>query len=164
MWPTLSFVICGIMPVTMQVMDEPKEQFGMSAQISITLSDRLSQRVRQLAQQRREGIVAVVERILEEGLPETIDAVEWVDRSEADPQATGEMQAYLALYPHLKDRYSGQYVAIYGGQLIDHDADFDVLYDRIDHAYPHQFVWISKVGDEPLETFTVRSPHFSSQA
>ncbi|MEZ4706548.1 MAG: DUF5678 domain-containing protein [Caldilineaceae bacterium] len=135
----------------------------MSVQVSITLSDRLSQRVRRLAQQRQEEIMTVIERILEEGLPETADEAQWVDLSEPDPHVEAEMRAYLALYPHLKERYGGQYVAIYEGQLVDHDADFDILYDRIDGAYPNQFVWISKIGEEPLETFTVRSPHFSAE-
>lgn len=75
----------------------------MSAQVSITLSDALSARVRQLAQQRQEEIVAVVERILDEALPTSLDDADWLDLSEPDEAVEAEMQAYLALHPWLKE-------------------------------------------------------------
>lgn len=133
----------------------------MSAEVSVTLSKALSARVRQFAQQQQEEIVAVVERLLNEALPESLAAADWLDLSEPDEGADAEMQAYLAMHPWLKEHYLGKHVAIYHGQLVDVDEDFDALFDRIDQAYPNQFVWISKVGEEPIETFTIRSPRFT---
>jgi len=129
----------------------------MSAEVSVTLSKALSARVRQFAQQQQEEIVAVVERLLNEALPESLTAADWLALSAPDEDADAEMQAYLTMHPWLKANYLGKHVAIHHGKLVDVDEDFDALFDRIDRAYPNQFVWISKVGDEPIETFTVRS-------
>lgn len=134
----------------------------MSAEVSVTLSRALSARVRHFAQQQHEEIVAVVERLLDEALPDPLAEADWLDLSEPDEAAEAEMQAYLALHPWLKEHYWGKHVAIYQGKLVDADEDFDTLFDRIDHAYPNQFVWMSKVGDEAIETFTVRSPRFTT--
>ncbi len=105
----------------------------------------------------------VVERILDEALLGTPDEAGWTDLSEPDEAADREMQAYIELHPLLKQQYFGKYVAIYGGKLIDSDDNFEALYDRVDQTYPNEFVWMSKVGDEPIETFTVRSPRFSQE-
>jgi hypothetical protein len=51
----------------------------------------------------------------------------------------------------------GQHVAIYGGQLVDHDQDFAALFERIEKAYPDEFVWLATVGEEPLPTIYHRS-------
>lgn len=91
-----------------------------------------------------------------------IGEAEWIDLPEPDEAAAAEMQAYLALHPWLKEHCWGNYVAIYHGKLVDADEDFDALFDRIDQAYPDQFVWMSQVSDEPIETFTVRSPRFTA--
>lgn len=133
----------------------------MSAQVSITLSEALSKRIRQLAQQHQEEIVVLVERVLDEALPIPVNQAMRSDFSEPDEQADAEMQAYVAMHPLLKATQYGKHVAILNGKLIDADDDFDALFDRVHAAYPHQFVWMSKVGDEPIETFTVRSPRFT---
>lgn len=134
----------------------------MSAEVSVTLSRALSVRVRHFAQQQQEEIVAVVERLLDEALPDPLAEADWLDLSEPDEAAEAEMQAYVALRPWLKEHYWGKYIAIYHGKLVDADEDFDALFDRMDQAYPNQFVWMSKVGDEAIETFTVRSPRFTA--
>ena len=108
----------------------------MSDQISITLSNNLSERVRHLAQQRHEDNITVVEQILNEALPTDNQDATWLELSEPDEAVDREMRAYIALHPQLKQTYFGKHVAIYHGQLIDHDDNFDVLYDRVDQAYP----------------------------
>lgn len=110
-----------------------------------------------------QDIIAIVEEILRENLPNAEVEQDWVDLSESDEAADREMQAYIDLHPLLKQKYFGKHVAIYGGKLIDYDDNFEALYDRIDRAYPDEFVWMSKVGEEPIETLTVRSPRFSQQ-
>ncbi len=45
----------------------------MTAQVTVTLSDDISERVRKLAKQRHKAISAVVESILKEGLPDSLD-------------------------------------------------------------------------------------------
>lgn len=132
----------------------------MTEQVTVTLSTDLSERVRQLAKQREQDIIAIVETILAEHLPDQVEAQAWLDLSEPDEAADREMKAYLELHPMLKEKYFGKHVAIHGGKLIDYDDSFDTLYDRIAQAYPDEFVWMSRVAEEPIETFVVRSPRF----
>lgn len=90
--------------------------------------------------------------------------MDWVDLSESDETVDRETQAYIQLHPFLLQNYFGKFVAVHGGKLIDHAEDFDTLYERIIAEYPDEFVWISEVKDEPIETFTVRSPRFTQGA
>ncbi len=132
----------------------------MTEQVTVTLSSDLSERVRQLAKQHEQDIIAIVETILREHLPDNVGAQAWIDLSEPDEAVEREMKAYIELHPMLKEKYFGKHVAIYGGKLVDYDNSFDTLYDRIAQAYPDEFVWMSRVEEEPIQTFVVRSPRF----
>ena len=136
----------------------------MAEQLTVTFSNRLSNRVRQVAEQRHEDVIALVETILEEALSARLNEMDWVDLSESDETVDRETQAYIQLHPFLLQNYFGKFVAVHGGKLIDHAEDFDTLYERIIAEYPDEFVWISEVKDEPIETFTVRSPRFTQGA
>ena len=132
----------------------------MERPITVTLSSKMSERVKKAAALQHQDISKVIEAALD-------DALAWSDDDfvEREPPAlaeaaTPEMQAYIALHPMLKEKYLGKSVAVYGGKLIDIDDDFDALYDRIDARYPDEFVWMSKVEEEPIPTFVVRSPRF----
>src|SRR3972149_5799653 len=46
-----------------------------------------------------------------------------------------EFESYQKMHAELKAKYLGQHVAIYGGQLIDHDADVSALVKRIRQQY-----------------------------
>lgn len=69
-----------------------------------------------------------------------------------------EEKAYQALHPELLKKYAGQHVAIYQGQLVDHDASAEALYVRIRRAYPKAFVLITPVLATAEEEYVVRSP------
>lgn len=60
-----------------------------------------------------------------------------------------EKAAYLAIPPELMAHYAGQYVAIYGGQLIDHDQDEIALLRRLEARYRHDVVLMKKVRPLP---------------
>lgn len=136
----------------------------MAEQLTVTFSNRLSNRVRQVAEQRHEDVIALVETILDEALSARLNEMDWVDLCESDEIVDRETQAYIQLHPFLLQNYFGKFVAVHGGKLIDHAEDFDTLYERIIAEYPDEFVWISEVKDEPIETFTVRSPRFTQGA
>ena len=78
-----------------------------------------------------------------------------VDREEA---------VFKQLHPLLREKYLGQYVAIYQDKLIDHDANQVVLYWRVKERYPDEFVWIAPVGETSEETYVLRSPRFVESA
>lgn len=67
------------------------------------------------------------------------------------PQTVPEQEraAYLSLHPYLVEKYLGEYVAIYRGQLIDHDVNQLALVNRLDQTYPNQFVLVRQVTIEP---------------
>jgi hypothetical protein len=62
-----------------------------------------------------------------------------------DTAVARERTAYLQLFPMLQQTHAGQFVAIYGGQLVDTDSDETALFARIDDQYPNEFVWLAKV-------------------
>ena len=69
-----------------------------------------------------------------------------------------EKAAFLALHQALREQYDGEYVAIYEGKVIDHDASFAALYSRIDAQYPDNFVLIRRVEAELEKVYHFRSP------
>ncbi len=68
-----------------------------------------------------------------------------------------ERAAFIALHPMLLANYAGEEVAIYQGQIVDHDKDGVALSTRIYQRFPHEFVWIAPVTEQPLEVRTVYS-------
>lgn len=91
---------------------------------------------------------------------------EFVDESPRpeDEAVTREREAYIALHPTLLKQYPNEHVAIYRGELVDHDIDALALSLRIYQRFPDQFVWIAPVKPQALEEWTVRSPRFEPMA
>ena len=96
----------------------------MAEQVSITIPQPIYRRVRELARLRNRTVDDVLVEVLDQALPP--DAMP--DVADEDAAVEREMQAYIALHPMLKEKYLGQHVAIYNGQLIDVDKDYGALY------------------------------------
>ncbi|RIK37430.1 MAG: hypothetical protein DCC55_24350 [Chloroflexi bacterium] len=111
--------------------------------------------MQQLANMRQQNIDDLVETLVNQAWPDESEEIN--ELAGSDAAATPEMQTYIALHPVLKEKYFGQYVAIYQGKLIDHDPDHEALYLRIDAQYPDEFVWISRVEEEAIPTLVPRS-------
>ena len=125
------------------------------AQVTLTIPDKLYQRARQLAEQRQ----LAVEDILATLLNATENAMENLV-PEPDTAIDQEMAAYIEMHPQLWQQYPGRHVAIYQGQLVDHDEDYGALYERIITQYPDEYVWLTTVKAVPIETIAMRSPRF----
>lgn len=69
-----------------------------------------------------------------------------------------EVAAYRNLHPELVKQYLGQYVAIYRGELVDHDADPVSLHYRIVADFPGEIVLSRKVEPEADIILHMRSP------
>jgi len=69
------------------------------------------------------------------------------------PAFLREDAAYRARLPELLEAYEGQFVAIRGGEVVDHDADRFPLARRVRSAYGRSFVLIRRVSrhDELVE-------------
>jgi hypothetical protein len=128
----------------------------MTQYVNVPLSEKSYRRIKQWAESRQQDVgEAIADYLSDVPLPAEEKAV---PPSEPTPQVESEKTAYLQLYPQLKESHSGQYVAIYQGQLVDHDEDYGALFERIDDQYPDEFVWLTRVGDEPIDTIRFRSP------
>jgi hypothetical protein len=69
-----------------------------------------------------------------------------------------EIKAYKALHPQLVDQFRGQYVAIFQGEMVDHDIDPVELLKRVKQQYPDQTVLQRKVESDPDPVLRFRSP------
>lgn len=70
-----------------------------------------------------------------------------------------EQQAYEAQHAQLLTTYQGQYIAMRGGQVVDHDTDRVALSRRVRSRYGSSAVLITPVLRQARQTITVRSPH-----
>lgn len=69
-----------------------------------------------------------------------------------------EIRAYIGLHPTPKEKYLGEWVAIYEHQLVDHDPETITLYRRVRAKYGHAPVLIRQVEPEPDPIIRVRTP------
>ncbi len=74
------------------------------------------------------------------------------------PQMEKEAAAYEAMREEMVAQYLGQYVAVFQGKVVDHDADISALVDRLDEHYPDEVVLVREVHEGPDRVLRMRSP------
>jgi hypothetical protein len=77
-----------------------------------------------------------------------------------DEAVVREREAFISLHPTLLLQYPNEYVAIYQGQLVDHDPDGLALSLRVHQRFQDEFVWIAPLKAQALEEWVMRSPRF----
>lgn len=113
----------------------------MSTEVLLTVPDEVYDQVEQAANNAERNVVdLLLETITRTFAPPPIDPKR--------AQMNRNVAAYQSLHVQLVKNYLGQYVAIYQGQLVDHDADPIVLLRRVRAKYPNQVVLRRKV--EPV--------------
>ncbi len=123
----------------------------MANQVTVTIPQAVYDRVKQLAILRNQKVADL--------LAEAIALVEADMATPSDEQRMArEEAAYQTMYDILKTKYAGEYVAIFNGQLIDHDSDELALLRRLDAQYPDDIVLMRKVSAEPEPDLRMRSP------
>lgn len=129
----------------------------MNLQVEVSLSENLYQQVKQWAdihqQEIGEAIAAYLADAFKTEFPE-------LSSEQLDPEIKPERDAFLQLHPELWKKYSGHYVAILGGKLVDHDPNKAALLKRIDTRYPGVFVLVRQVKREPEIVYQSRSIHW----
>lgn len=110
-----------------------------------------------------EGLL-LAKTLLDGLVTEEIDELSAESNSSEDEAVAREREAYIALHPTLFKQYPDEYVAIYQGQLVDHDKEAYALSLRIHQRFPDAFVWIAPVKAQVLEEWVVRSPRFEPMA
>ncbi len=137
----------------------------MTEQFTITIPEPLFKRAKALARARKRPLEKVIAEALDRALPtDTADLEEeryglpFASAGEEGEKLDQETVAYEAMHNQLLATYAGEHVAIYNGQLVDHDSDFLSLVDRIDSLYPDEVVLIKRVTPLPERVLRVYSP------
>lgn len=115
--------------------------------ITVTLPDQIERQLTKLA---REQAVTPDELVGK--------AIQSYLQAEASQVLERETVAFRALHRELLAKYSGEYVAIHQGQMIDHDPKLGAIYLRINEKYPDEIILIKQVQPEIERVFTVHSP------
>jgi len=96
------------------------------------------------------------------GQPVRLTAVAGVLHVSPDrPAMEREQEAFRQMLPELLNRYRDQYVAVYQGQVIDHDRDQTALVMRLDQTHPEAAVLVKRVTAEPERVLRMPSPRLS---
>jgi len=82
------------------------------------------------------------------------------EQDEEQEKMQQEVAAYHELHQDLWQNFPGQYVAVYQGQVVDHDGEQLALYLRIRQRYPGKVVLIRQVRPEVEKSWTMRTPKF----
>ena len=80
------------------------------------------------------------------------------DLVEQDIAMTREIAAYETQHAALLAAYENQYVALYQGQVVDHDVEKRALRSRLDQLYPDTTILVRKVEGALPKPIYVRSP------
>lgn len=72
-----------------------------------------------------------------------------------------EFEHYRQMHASLVKDYLGQHVAIYGGKLIDHDADATKLVVRTRKQYGRAPILFVQVESSPVPELTIHSTRFA---
>jgi hypothetical protein len=105
-----------------------------------------------------------IEQVLAEQLQETWQPFPAIHVSSNRAAMTREADAYRKLHPELVRQLLGHYVAIYQGEVVDHDQDEDALLRRRRDNYPGKVVLIRRVEPEVERDLAFRSPRFATTA
>ncbi len=69
-----------------------------------------------------------------------------------------ETEAWYAMPAEDRQRYTGKYVAVYDGQIVDSDQDRLALFFRAHERFGRYPILITEGGDQPIPVYRVRSP------
>ena len=109
--------------------------------------------------QRVERAASIMERNVSDVMVETLaSAFAVYPRNPRRDAMEAEISAYEAMHAYLLKEFSGQYVAIYQGELVDHDVDPVALHERVTSRYPGKTVMCRKVQTEAAPLIHFRSP------
>lgn len=120
---------------------------------SISLPTPLYEQAKQTARRNQQTVDEYVAQLVSQAIA-TLDQMPLAGDETLDKEA----QAWIDLHPMLKEKYLGQYVALYRGRIIDMDSDPLLLNRRVRQIYPNEPVWISQVREKPFREIHMRSP------
>lgn len=75
-----------------------------------------------------------------------------------------EVEAFKAMHSRLVATYLGKYVAVFQGNVIDHDEDVVVLSQRVDEKFPNEVILVRLVEPSAERILNMRSPRFLNRS
>jgi len=132
----------------------------MTHEVSLQLPDELYQRVSWLATTLEQPVEDAIIECLDKSIgPRSVNGF-----SLEGDEAEAEVAAFHARHAQLRRDFSGEYVALRGGKVVDHDPDRLLLFARVEQMYPDQFVLIRPVRAEIDREFHFRSPRLEPRS
>jgi hypothetical protein len=115
--------------------------------LAITIQPQLKERLEQLASEQSTRPEKLLERLVRD----------YLHRAERD-SIRAEIQAFHRMHDRLVEKYLEQYVAIYHGDVVDQDHDFQALHSRVRQRFGRQPVLLRRVAPDPQREWVFRSP------
>jgi Family of unknown function (DUF5678) len=113
----------------------------------------------------RDELIRSAEKVAQEQGKDVASLVnEWVERELAlarEQKIREESALFRAQHGALRAKYLGEYVAMRGGEVLDHGTDVHELYLRMRDRFGDEPVLIAPVTDSPTPTYQMRSPRFA---
>ncbi|MCB0199951.1 MAG: hypothetical protein KDI03_07755 [Anaerolineae bacterium] len=123
----------------------------MSKQITLTLPDEVYEQIQRTA--------AADQRPIAEVLTDTIVQATPIFSVDARrPAMLREQAAFRSMHADLLTTHEGEFVAVYQGEVIDHDVDELALSKRVRQLFPSAVILMSQVLPEIERVFHIRSP------
>jgi hypothetical protein len=119
--------------------------------VTLTLPVSVLRQVAQVAEETNREIEQVLRSVVTHSFPAL-----YVHPQRAAMQQ--EETVFRRMQKELNNKYPDQFVAIFDGQVIDHDNDEDLLLNRINNHYPTDIVLVRQVTDDLDKVLYVRSP------
>lgn len=127
----------------------------MESDQSLIIPIGLLERARRLAQRQDRQVQEVVAEALEQGLP-------LLETANLPDEWKLEEEAFQSMHAAWLEQYPGEYMAVFQGQLVDHDLSFGALLERIESRYPEERVLIRPVLDGADIIYNHRSIRWAS--
>jgi predicted transcriptional regulator len=130
-------------------------------EVTVTIPKDLYSRVERLALLREQSLpeimadlvnVAYSEEFEQAAIPAPVTSIE-------DKLMQEEEDAFDQMRAQLLEKFEGQYVAVHGGQVIDHDTSQNNLLIRLHRSHPDRIVLVRQVmalPDDPIYWRTLR--------
>lgn len=115
----------------------------------LAVSAETFKRLTKVAQEKESTVEVLVEQVIRQFL-----------QAETERKMAQEIEAFQTMHAQLLAQYPNHYVAIYQGQLVDHDTDQLGLFLRIDEQYPNEVVLIRQVLPKVDPVYTIHSTRF----
>ncbi|MCX6048427.1 MAG: DUF5678 domain-containing protein [Chloroflexi bacterium] len=126
----------------------------MGIQVTLDVPENIYHEVEQIAQATQRDVNELLTEVVIRSFPPF-----YTDPDQDKMQR--EVDAFEAMHATLWEKYPNQYVAVYQGQVIDHDADEMRLIGRIRAIYPDEIIMVDQVLPQLQRELVFRSPRFA---